>query len=47
MSGLPLFTWVVTGGWFLLGMLIYFGYGIWNSKLNAEVDDSLEVELLS
>jgi len=44
MSGLPLFTWVVTGVWFLLGMLIYFGYGIWNSKLNQE--EELELELL-
>jgi APA family basic amino acid/polyamine antiporter len=34
MSGLPLFTWVVTGGWFLIGMIIYFTYGFWNSKLN-------------
>jgi basic amino acid/polyamine antiporter, APA family len=34
---LPLMTWVVTIGWFLLGMLIYFGYGFWNSKLNQEV----------
>ncbi len=40
MSGLPLFTWLVTGGWFLLGMLIYFGYGIWHSKLNDESTES-------
>jgi basic amino acid/polyamine antiporter, APA family len=45
MSGLPFFTWVVTGGWFMLGMMLYFGYGFWNSKLNQEED--LEVELLS
>ncbi|HEY9687924.1 MAG TPA: amino acid permease [Coleofasciculaceae cyanobacterium] len=45
-GGLPLTTWVVTIGWFLLGMLIYFGYGFWNSKLNQEVDDTLEVEML-
>ena len=45
MTGLPLTTWVVTIGWFLLGMLIYFGYGFWNSKLNNE-EESLEVELL-
>jgi len=43
MSGLPMFTWVVTGGWFLIGMVIYFGYGFWNSKMNLEED---EVELL-
>jgi APA family basic amino acid/polyamine antiporter len=47
MSGLPLFTWVVTGAWFLLGMMLYFGYGFWNSKLNQELDDSMEVQLLS
>jgi APA family basic amino acid/polyamine antiporter len=43
-TGLPLFTWVVTGVWFLIGMLIYFGYGFWNSKMNDEIED--EVELL-
>lgn len=26
MSGLPATTWVVTIGWFLIGMMIYFGY---------------------
>ena len=33
MTGLPLMTWVVTIGWFMLGMVLYFGYGFWNSKL--------------
>lgn len=33
-GGLPSTTWVVTIGWFALGMLIYFGYGFWHSKLN-------------
>jgi APA family basic amino acid/polyamine antiporter len=28
MSGLPVTTWVVTIGWFLLGMAIYFGYSL-------------------
>ncbi|MFN8615081.1 MAG: amino acid permease [Vampirovibrionales bacterium] len=28
MSGLPVTTWVVTIGWFLLGMVIYFGYSM-------------------
>lgn len=45
MTGLPLFTWVVTGGWFLLGMMIYFGYGFWNSKMNAEIEDG-EIEVI-
>lgn len=44
MSGLPFFTWVVTGAWFLVGMMIYFGYGFWNSKMNLE-DDDVEVVL--
>jgi APA family basic amino acid/polyamine antiporter len=39
MSGLPLFTWVVTAGWFLLGMLLYFGYGFRHSKLNQCPDN--------
>jgi len=47
MSGLPLFTWVVTAAWFLLGMLLYFGYGFWNSKLNQEPDEEMEIQLLN
>ena len=39
MKGLPATTWVVTIGWFLLGMVIYFSYGIWNSKLNDLEDN--------
>lgn len=42
-TGLPLFTWVVTAGWFLIGMLLYFGYGFWNSKMNDEVDGNVEL----
>jgi len=38
-GGLPITTWVVTIGWFLLGMVIYFGYGFWNSKLNTDRDE--------
>lgn len=44
MSGLPLMTWVVTGAWFLLGMVLYFGYGFWNSKLNAEDNEETLLE---
>ena len=33
MSGLPAVTWVVATGWFLLGVIIYFSYGFWNSKI--------------
>ncbi len=43
MKGLPATTWVVTIGWFLLGMAIYFGYGFWNSKLNNELDGDVEL----
>ena len=35
-GGLPPTTWVVTIAWFILGMLIYFGYGYWNSRLSRE-----------
>jgi basic amino acid/polyamine antiporter, APA family len=37
-GGLPTTTWFVTIGWFALGMLIYFGYGISHSNLNNETD---------
>ncbi len=40
MTGLPLFTWVVTGSWFLLGMGLYFGYGFSHSKLNNPPQNS-------
>lgn len=43
MTGLPTFTWVVTGGWFLLGMLIYFGYSFSHSKLNSDVENNIEL----
>jgi APA family basic amino acid/polyamine antiporter len=35
-GGLPTMTWVVTAAWFLLGMVIYFCYGLHNSKLNRQ-----------
>jgi basic amino acid/polyamine antiporter, APA family len=35
MSGLPLTTWVVTGVWFLIGLVLYFSYGYRHSNLNA------------
>lgn len=46
MKGLPLFTWIVTGGWFLIGMAIYFGYGFWHSKMNQEFDVDMDVDLI-
>jgi basic amino acid/polyamine antiporter, APA family len=36
MGGLPPVTWMVTGLWFLLGLVIYFSYGYWNSNLNPK-----------
>ncbi len=43
-GGLPSTTWVVTIGWFLLGMALYFGYGFWNSKMNKEdIDGDIEL----
>lgn len=39
-GGLPPTTWFVTLAWFLLGMILYFGYGFWNSKMNQEVDEA-------
>lgn len=35
-GGLPATTWVVTIAWFLIGMVLYFGYGLKHSKLNNE-----------
>jgi basic amino acid/polyamine antiporter, APA family len=34
MQGLPLTTWFVTGIWFLIGLILYFAYGYWNSNLS-------------
>ena len=36
MTGLPVFTWLVTIGWFLLGMILYFSYGFWHSKMRLD-----------
>jgi APA family basic amino acid/polyamine antiporter len=40
-GGLPPTTWLVTIVWFVLGMLLYFSYGFWNSKLNEKKDPEL------
>lgn len=45
-GGLPTTTWVVTIAWFILGMIIYFGYGLRHSKLNGKASEAkLESEL--
>jgi basic amino acid/polyamine antiporter, APA family len=36
MSGLPMTTWIVTGVWFLIGIVLYFSYGYWNSNLSKK-----------
>ena len=33
MFGLPAITWLRFGIWLLVGLLLYFGYGFWHSKL--------------
>jgi APA family basic amino acid/polyamine antiporter len=39
MTGLPIFTWLVTIGWFALGMLVYFCYGFWHSSMHTHAAD--------
>jgi APA family basic amino acid/polyamine antiporter len=33
MFGLPKLTWIRFGGWLVAGLVIYFTYGFWNSRL--------------
>ncbi|MSE08250.1 amino acid permease, partial [Lactobacillus salivarius] len=35
LSQLSLETWVASGIWFLIGLIIYFSYGIKHSKLSG------------
>ena len=35
MANLPLITWEVMIGWLLVGLVIYFGYSIKHSKVQA------------
>jgi len=37
MTGLPWITWVRFGGWLVVGMVIYFLYGVRRSRLHADV----------
>jgi APA family basic amino acid/polyamine antiporter len=34
---LPPLTWLRLLGWLLLGLAIYFGYGMWHSKIGRQV----------
>jgi APA family basic amino acid/polyamine antiporter len=36
MSGLPMDTWIRLFAWLFVGLLIYFGYGLKNSKLRLK-----------
>jgi amino acid transporter len=37
---LPVNTWLRLVGWLALGLVIYFGYGMWNSSLRARLADA-------
>jgi APA family basic amino acid/polyamine antiporter len=37
MRGLPNSAWVRFGGWLVIGLALYFGYGFWKSRLRTEV----------
>lgn len=39
MLGLPLVTWVRFGAWLGVGLVLYFTYGFWKSKLRTRTDD--------
>ncbi|HAL55895.1 MAG TPA: amino acid permease [Bacteroidetes bacterium] len=39
MMGLPTVTWIRFGIWLLVGLVIYFSYGFWKSKLRTRAAD--------
>jgi APA family basic amino acid/polyamine antiporter len=36
MAGLPWVTWVRFGAWLAAGLVLYFAYGFWNSRLQQQ-----------
>jgi APA family basic amino acid/polyamine antiporter len=38
MLSLPIETWIRFFVWLVIGLIIYFGYGMWHSKLRNGVD---------
>ena len=36
MAGLPWVTWVRFGLWLLAGLVLYFAYGFWKSRLRTD-----------
>jgi APA family basic amino acid/polyamine antiporter len=38
MSGLPTTAWIRFGWWLAIGVAIYFGYGVWNSRLGRKAE---------
>jgi APA family basic amino acid/polyamine antiporter len=35
MKGLPIMAWQLFGIWLLIGLVLYFAFGFWNSKLRT------------
>ena len=36
MMGLPTITWIRFGVWLVIGMVLYFTYGFWNSRIRVD-----------
>jgi APA family basic amino acid/polyamine antiporter len=41
MLSLPIETWIRFVVWLAIGLAIYFGYGMWHSKLRRGVDTGI------
>jgi basic amino acid/polyamine antiporter, APA family len=40
MLGLPLITWIRFGVWLVVGMVLYFTYGFWRSRMRVREEGS-------